>query len=90
MDVTEFGDLIDRLGEDLSSWPEEHRLIAEQLLTQSGEAQALLARARALRNALSAQPVRAPKGLVDRIVDAAVKSEPESGAERAEGETARG
>ncbi|MES1148372.1 MAG: hypothetical protein ABUL53_04245, partial [Bradyrhizobium guangdongense] len=60
MDVTEFEDLIDRLGEDVSRWPDDRRLPAEQLLSQSSEAQALLAQARELRAALAAPPVRAP------------------------------
>jgi hypothetical protein len=73
MDVGEFEDLIDRLGEDLSRWPEGRRLAAEQLIASSSEAKALLDEARTLRQALVAPPVRAPAGLVERIVAAAGK-----------------
>lgn len=90
MDVTEFEDLIDRLGEDLSRWPDDRRLLAEQLLSQSTEAQALLAQARELRAALAAPPVRAPAGLADRIVAAATKRSADAAEARTEGETARG
>ena len=71
MDVTEFEDLIDRLGEDLTCWPEDRRLAAEALLANSSEARALRDEATALRRALAAPPVRAPAGLADRIVAAA-------------------
>lgn len=60
MDVTEFEELIDRLGEDLSLWPDDRRLPAEELLARSSTAQALLEEARTLRQALAAPPVRAP------------------------------
>ena len=73
MDVSEFESLIDRLGEDLSHWPEGRRLAAEELIASSTEAKALLEEARALRQALAVPPVRAPVGLVDRIVAAAGK-----------------
>ena len=71
MDVTEFEDLIDRLGEDLTRWPEDRRLAAEVLLTDSSEARAVHDEAKALRRALAAPPARAPAGLADRIVAAA-------------------
>jgi hypothetical protein len=71
MDVSEFEDLIDRLGEDLTRWPEDRRLAAEALLANSSEARALLEEAKALRAALAAPPVRAPAGLANRIVAAA-------------------
>jgi len=32
MDVSEFEDLIDRLGEDMSHWPDGQRVAAEELL----------------------------------------------------------
>lgn len=88
MDVTEFGDLIDRLGEDLSLWPEDRRGSAEQLLDHSAEARALLEEARTIRRALAAPPVRAPAGLADRIVAAAGKLASESAEPHAEGEAA--
>jgi hypothetical protein len=71
MDVSEFEDLIDRLGEDMSRWPVGQRLAAEKLIASCSEARELLDRARALRQGLTAPPVRAPAGLVDRIVAAA-------------------
>lgn len=71
MDVATFEDLIDRLGEDLSRWPDDQRLAAEQLLASSAEVRTLYEEASAVRRALAAPAVRAPKGLVDRIVTAA-------------------
>lgn len=88
MDVTEFEELIDRLGEDLSLWPDDRRLPAEELLVQSAAAQVLLEEARALRHALAAPAVRAPKGLADRIVAAVAKLEGDTAEPRTEGETA--
>jgi hypothetical protein len=78
MDVREFEDLIDRLGEDTSRWPDVQRQAAAGLLASSAEAVALLDEARALRALLSAPPVRAPAGLADRIFAAAgrLKIEP--------------
>ncbi|WP_342712262.1 hypothetical protein AAFG13_13190 [Bradyrhizobium sp. B124] len=73
MDVATFEDLIDRLGEDLSRWPDDQRLAAVQLLASSVEARTLYEEASAVRRALTAPPVRAPKGLLDRIVTAAAK-----------------
>jgi hypothetical protein len=73
MDVRDFEDLIDRLGDDMSRWPEDQRLAAEGLLASSCEAQALLEEARMLRQALAGSPIRAPAGLVDRILSAASK-----------------
>jgi hypothetical protein len=88
MDIAEFEDLIDRLGEDLSIWPDGSRLAAEELLASSVEAQALHARARALRQALTTPPVRAPVGLADRIVAAARERTAEPATTRAEEEMA--
>lgn len=73
MDVRDFGDLIDRLGEDLSCWPDAERLAALDLLAVSPEARALQQEAELLRQALSAPPVRAPAGLADRIFAAAAR-----------------
>jgi hypothetical protein len=88
MDVSEFEELIDRLGEDLSRWPEGRRLPAEELLARSPDAQALLDEACVLRQALAAAPVRAPAGLADRIVTAAAKMNGDTAEPRTEGETA--
>jgi hypothetical protein len=73
MDVREFEDLIDRIGEDLSRWPDVQRLAAQGLLASSAEARVLHDEARTLRQALAIPPVRAPAGLADRIVAAAGK-----------------
>ena len=86
MDVSEFEDLIDRLGEDMSCWPDGQRVAAEELFTSSREARALLEEARTLRQALAGPPVRAPAGLADRIVTAAAKLNAE--VSRADDETA--
>ncbi|MCP1933550.1 hypothetical protein [Bradyrhizobium elkanii] len=73
MDVATFEDLIDRLGEDLSRWPDDQRVAAVQLLASSAEARTLYEEASAVRRALAAPPVRAPQGLADRIVTVAAK-----------------
>src|ERR1700709_43481 len=67
MDIEEFEDLLDRLGEDLSCWPTEKQRSASALLAESGEARELLREAVSLRSLLSKPPVRAPEGLADRI-----------------------
>ena len=77
---------IDRLGEDISRWPDGQRVAAEELFTSSREARALLEEARTLRQALAGPPVRAPAGLADRIVTAAAKLNAE--VSRADDETA--
>ncbi|CCE00043.1 hypothetical protein [Bradyrhizobium sp. STM 3809] len=74
MDVGEFEDLIDRLGEDLSCWPAEQRQAAADLLVSSAAANELLSKARVVREALSTPPVRAPAGLTARILAAASRS----------------
>jgi uncharacterized membrane protein (DUF4010 family) len=81
MDVTEFEDWLDRLGEDVSRWPDPQREAAQTLLADSAAARAVLEEAVALRRALAgvsaAPPVRAPAGLADRIVLQATQSVPE-------------
>src|ERR1700751_6435439 len=83
MDVAMFEDLIDRLGEDLSRWPSDQRLAAEQLLATSAVARTLHQEARVLRKALSGPPVSAPAGPAPRIAAAASRL-------KAENELARG
>ncbi len=87
MDVGAFEDLIDRLGEDLSRWPDAQRLAAEGLLASSAEARALHDEARTLRQLLASPPVRAPAGLADRIIAAAGKLKAEPVATPADAET---
>ena len=87
MDVGAFEDLIDRLGEDLSLWPDVQRVAALELLTSSAEARVLHDEARTLRQLLASPRVRAPAGLADRIVAAAGKLKAESVAASADAGT---
>lgn len=68
MDVAEFEDLLGRHGDELSNWPKDQQAAAEALLQSSEQARAALAAAQRLRSALQPTPVRAPTGLVDRIM----------------------
>ncbi|ABD86439.1 hypothetical protein [Rhodopseudomonas palustris] len=68
IDVADFQDLLDRLGEDLSSWPMPQREAAAALLRESDQARARLDEAKLLRRALAAKPVRASAALTDRIM----------------------
>ena len=68
MDLPEFEDLLGRHGDDLSNWPKDRQAAAEALLQSSKQARAALAEAQRLRSALQSTPVRAPAGLVDRIM----------------------
>ena|SRR5437773_9781613 len=86
MDVGAFEDLIDRLGEDLSLWPDVQRVAALELLASSADAHVLHDEARMLRQVLASPPVRAPAGLADRIVAAAGKLKPEPVATAADAE----
>ncbi|HZR88285.1 MAG TPA: hypothetical protein VFB02_15870 [Bradyrhizobium sp.] len=86
MDVAMFEDLIDRLGEDLSRWPSDQRIAAEQLLATSAAARTLHEEARALRQALSGPKVSAPAGLADRIAAAASRLKAEQAAPQDEAE----
>ncbi len=84
-----FEDLIDRLGEDLSRWPSDQRLAAEQLLATSAAARTLHEEARVLRQALSGPPVSAPAGLADRIAAAAGRLKAESTAQSDDAEAGK-
>lgn len=75
MDVAEFEDLLGRHGENVSLWPDSRRAEAIALLRTSEQARALIADAELLRRALQAEPVRAPEGLVDRIMRKARESD---------------
>ena len=70
MNIADFEDLLDRLGEDISGWPVPQQQAAAELLQSSPEACTALAQARLLRHALSAPPVRAEAGLTERIMQA--------------------
>ena len=69
MDIEEFEDLVDRLGEDLTKWPVAARQAGEALLIELREARDILEESRALRQAFSPRETdRAPPDLADRIV----------------------
>ncbi|UPJ54248.1 hypothetical protein IVB30_23875 [Bradyrhizobium sp. 200] len=68
MDVPEFEDLLGRHGGDLSHWPTDRQAAAEALLKSSKQARVALAEAQRLRRVLQPTQVRAPAGLVDRIM----------------------
>ena len=77
--VAELQDLLDRLGTDLSRWPEAERERAEQIVAASPEARQRLDDARALWDPTRITPVKAPAGLKERILDKArstTKAEP--------------
>jgi hypothetical protein len=74
MNVVEFEDLLDRLGDDLSTWPLDRQNEARVLLAQSAEAKELLREARAMRVLLARPPVSAPAGLANRIMTQAARS----------------
>ncbi|MGQ3344560.1 hypothetical protein [Bosea sp. (in: a-proteobacteria)] len=77
MNRSELQDAIDRHGEDLSAWPLADRDRALEFLAREPESRSLFQDAAALRTALRDQPViRAPAGLADRIVRAALGSNP--------------
>jgi hypothetical protein len=69
MDVAEFEDLLGRHGGDLSNWPKDRQAATKALLQSSKQARAALAEAQRLRSVLQSTPVRAPTGLVDKIMD---------------------
>lgn len=81
MDIPEFEDLLDRLGDDLTQWPTPRQQDAAALLCVSEPARAALAEARLLRLALRADPVPAPAGLIDRIMQKARQSAPAEAAD---------
>jgi hypothetical protein len=74
MNVVEFEDLLDRLGDDLASWPLDRQNEARVLLAQSAEAKELLREAQAMRGLLARPPVSAPAGLADRIMTQAARA----------------
>jgi hypothetical protein len=76
MKIAEFEDLVDRLGDDVSRWPDSLAPAARALLAESDAARAILAEATVLRRALASTPVRAPAGLADRIMSEAARSGP--------------
>jgi hypothetical protein len=80
MNVADFEDLLDRLGDDMSVWPAPQQQSAADLLRSSDEARRVLDEARRLRRALSAAPIRARAGLTDRIMQAVPETAPKPAA----------
>jgi hypothetical protein len=80
MNVADFEDLLDRLGDDMSIWPAPQQHSAADLLRWSDQARLVLDEARRLRRALSARPVRARAGLTDRIMQAVPHADPKPAA----------
>ena len=72
MDIAEFEDFLDRHGDDISGWPVAQQHSAAALLLESSEARDLLREAQTMRGLLSSAPIRAPKGLADRVVTQAL------------------
>lgn len=68
MNITEFEDLLDRLGEDMSTWPAPLQQAAAALLGSSDQARGLLEETRLMRRALTGAPIQAPAGLANRIM----------------------
>lgn len=68
MELADFNDLLDRLGDDMSTWPDQSRQDAERLLLVSDDARLALAEAQRLRHLLTPDRATAPAGLVDRIM----------------------
>lgn len=82
MNTDEFEDLLDRLGEDISTWPNDKQKPAAKLLAESSEAQELMRDAMALRGLMARPPMSAPSGLAERIFErAAAMPEPQKEAE---------
>lgn len=74
--LVQFRELVEHYGAALASWPVEHRASAQALIESSDEAREILAEIAEMERALrSAPPMKAPAGLVDRIMTAARKTE---------------
>lgn len=73
--IAELEAALDRLGADVETWPPELRAAALELVANSEDARALLEASQAMDRALRA-PIKAPRGLADRIVDLAIKQSP--------------
>ncbi len=77
MNRSELRDAVDRHGEDLSTWPLSERSEAIQLLASEPAARSVIDEARALRAAITEpSAIRAPAGLADRILQAALGDPP--------------
>jgi hypothetical protein len=89
MNVADFEDLLDRLGDEMSAWPAPLQQSATDLLRSSDQARLLLEEARRLRQTLTAPAVRAPAGLSDRIMLSIPRADPKSDREPAPRHAAR-
>lgn len=68
MNEARFQDLVDRLGDDLATWPQKKRHDAEILLDASAAARLILAEAHKLRAAFASLPrPAAPASLAARL-----------------------
>lgn len=76
MNVADFEDLLNRLGDDMSTWPAQQQQSAANLLRSSDEARLVLDESRRLRRALSTTPIQARAGLTDRIMQAVPQAVP--------------
>ncbi len=75
MDNAQFRDWVERHGADIAVWPEALRADATAWLSRSIEARHLVESHQALDSALRSLPeIRAPRGLVDRIMARATES----------------
>lgn len=73
MNPAAFQDAVDRFGSELMAWPADLQQQARDFLDHSAAAKVILEEADALRRALAnSDRVRAPRGLADRIVFAAL------------------
>ncbi len=69
MNIADFRDLLEIHGTDFRSWPSEHRAVAETLLLQNRDAQALYAKEKSFEDGLRAWTVDTDAdGLAARIV----------------------
>jgi len=74
--VDDLQNLIDRYGDNFDEWPADCRTQAEDLLSTSETARERLAEARLLRHQIEESAPKAPAGLADRIVAAALARDP--------------
>lgn len=82
MMLSQFQDLVDRLGAEPEQWPAAERADATALLASSQPARQILDEARALKAALTGPAIAAPAGLSHRILEAALGAKPAAKAER--------
>jgi hypothetical protein len=73
--IAELEAALDRHGADLERWPAELRQAALELIGNSEDARRLIEAARLMEEGLR-RPISAPRGLADRIFDAAMRKSP--------------